>query len=66
VQKTTLSTDRTRCHVRICANLLDDGTWYLSIVLLEHNDLVSPRKIKFHKCYKNIYIYNAAKKGLIL
>jgi hypothetical protein len=60
VQKTTLSTDRTGCHARICANLWDDGTWYLSKVVLEHNNLVSLRKIRFHRCYSNIN--NDAKK----
>jgi hypothetical protein len=34
--------------------------WYLSKVVLEHNNLVSLRKIRFHRCYSNIN--NDAKK----
>ncbi|XP_059461860.1 protein FAR1-RELATED SEQUENCE 5-like [Corylus avellana] len=52
--KATPTTNRTRCKARICAKLWDDGTWYLSKVVFEHNHHVSPRKARFLRCFKNI------------
>ena len=63
--KTNLLTTKTGCNARICANLWDDGTWYLKKVVLEHNHQVSPIKMRFHRCYKKINDH-AKKKCLIL
>ncbi|XP_059431570.1 protein FAR1-RELATED SEQUENCE 5-like [Corylus avellana] len=52
--KATPTTNITGCKAMICAKLWDDGTWYLSKVVLEHNHHVSPRKARFLRCFKNI------------
>jgi hypothetical protein len=52
--KGTPTTNRTWCKARICANLWNDGTWYLSKVVLQHNHNVSPKKARFLRCFKNI------------
>jgi hypothetical protein len=52
--KVTPTINRTGCKARICARLWDNGTWYLSKVVLEHNHQVSPRKGRFLRCFKNI------------
>jgi hypothetical protein len=62
--KVTPTINRTGCKARICARLWDDGTWYLSKVVLEHNHPVSPRKARFLRCFKNIN--DTAKKRLDL
>jgi hypothetical protein len=54
--KIKLPTNRTKCNARICANLWDNGMCYLSKVVLEHNHPVSQKKVKFHRCYKNMNI----------
>ncbi|XP_059444592.1 protein FAR1-RELATED SEQUENCE 5-like isoform X2 [Corylus avellana] len=48
------TTNRTKCNARICATLWDDGTWFLSKVVVEHNHSLSPSKARFLRCYKNI------------
>jgi hypothetical protein len=52
--KVTPTINRTGCKAKICARLWDDGMWYLSKVVLEHNHQVSPRKARFLRCFKNI------------
>jgi hypothetical protein len=46
--------NRTWCCARICATRCDNGTWYLSKVVLEHNHILSPSKTRFYRCYKKI------------
>jgi hypothetical protein len=62
--KATPTINRTGCNARICAKLWEDGTWYFSKVVLEHNHHVSPRKVRFLRCFKNIN--DAAKRRLDL
>ncbi|XP_059461771.1 protein FAR1-RELATED SEQUENCE 5-like [Corylus avellana] len=62
--KATPTTNRTGCKARICANLWDDGTWYLSKVVIEHNHHLSPKKARFLRCFKTIN--DAAKRRLDL
>ena len=52
--KPTPKINRTGCCERICATRCDNGTWYLSKVVLEHNHILSPSKTRFYRCYKNI------------
>ncbi|GLT68264.1 hypothetical protein SLA2020_405130 [Shorea laevis] len=42
--KTVPTTIRTECQARICAMLLDNGDWYLTKVVIEHNHALSPEK----------------------
>jgi hypothetical protein len=39
---------------QICANLCDDGTWFLSKVELKHNHSLSPSKTRFFRSNKKI------------
>ncbi|XP_059429206.1 protein FAR1-RELATED SEQUENCE 5-like [Corylus avellana] len=52
--KPTPKINRTGCCARICVTRCDNGTWYLSKVVLEHNHILSPSKTRFFRCYKNI------------
>jgi hypothetical protein len=56
--------NKTRCGARICANLCDDGTWFLSKVELMHNHSLSPGKARFFRSNKKIS--DAAKRRLEL
>ncbi|XP_062171073.1 protein FAR1-RELATED SEQUENCE 5-like [Alnus glutinosa] len=46
--------NKTGCGARICANLCDDGTWFLSKVELMHNHSLSPGKARFFRSNKKI------------
>jgi hypothetical protein len=52
--KPTPKMNITGCCARICATRCDNGTWYLSKVVLEHNYILSPSKARFYRCYKKI------------
>ena len=54
VVKPTPKMNRTGCCARICATRCDNGTWYLSKAVLEHNHILSPSKARFYRCYKKI------------
>ncbi|XP_062164654.1 protein FAR1-RELATED SEQUENCE 5-like [Alnus glutinosa] len=56
--------NKTGCGARICANLCDDGTWFLSKVELMHNHSLSPSKVRFFRSNKKIS--DAAKRRLEL
>ncbi|XP_062164895.1 protein FAR1-RELATED SEQUENCE 5-like [Alnus glutinosa] len=56
--------NKTGCGARICTNLCDDGTWFLSKVELMHNHSLSPGKARFFRSNKKIS--DAAKRRLEL
>jgi len=62
--KPTPTTNRTRFRARICASIYDDGMWFLSKVVLEHNHQRSPGKARFFRCNK--IINDSAKRRLEL
>jgi len=62
--KPTPATNRTGCGDRICANLYDNGTWFLSKFELTHNHSLSPGKARFFRSNKKIN--DAAKRRLEL
>jgi hypothetical protein len=62
--KPTPATNGTGCGAKICANLCDDGTCFLSKVELTHNHSLSPGKVRFFRSNKKIN--DAAKRRLEL